>query len=65
MGFFANLLYGLAGTIGLLGLLLIWVPILGLLLLALAAALYFAAGYLRREARRQGVLRQQGGSWLD
>lgn len=64
MGLFGNLLLGLAGLIALLGVLLIWVPVVGLLLLALSAVCYFVAQFLKREARRIEVRRQQGGDWL-
>ena len=55
---------GLAGVVALFGVLLIWLPVVGLLLLALSAVFYFVAQFLKREARRIEVRRQQGGDWL-
>ncbi len=58
------LLLGLAGVFALAGVFLIWVPVVGLLLLASSAVCYFIAQFLKREARRIEVRRQQGGDWL-
>ena len=64
MGIFGNLLLGVSGLLAVLGLLMIWVPVIGVLLLVLSAAVYFLAQAVRREARKIAVRRQQGGDWL-
>lgn len=57
----ATLLYGLAATFGLMGVLLLIVPFIGLPLLGIAFVLYIAANTARRKAREIDVRRQQGG----
>lgn len=57
----ASVLYVIAGMAGLLGFVLLWLPFLGLPLLALAFVCYLAAGVARRKARELAVRRQQGG----
>lgn len=64
MNSLANVLYLFAGILGLTGLVLIWVPVLGVFLLVIAAGLYVAAGACRREGRRRSAMRQQGGDWF-
>ena len=57
----SGLLYGLSAFFGLIGLLTIIVPIIGLPILLVAYLLYLAAGKAKRKAREVEVHRQQGG----
>ena len=59
-----NILFGIAALFALIGVLTIWVPFFGFLMLLVSAACWFVARMLRRLGRKQAVLRQQGGQGL-
>ena len=61
MTIFANLVMGLGGVLAVLGILLIWIPIIGWPLIVIGGGLVYLGQVLRREARKQQVRRQQGG----
>lgn len=61
MNLSANLLYGLAAFLALVGLPALFVPIIGAPILFCAYLLYLAAGKAKRKARELEVRRQQGG----
>ena len=59
-----NLMMGLGGLLGLIGLLTVWIPIFGLICLSVGFGLFVVGRFLRRQGRHHAVLRQQGGRGL-
>lgn len=57
----AILLYAVAAIAGVIGFFMMWLPIVGLPLLAVSGGCYFAARAVQRKARELAVRRQLGG----
>jgi drug/metabolite transporter (DMT)-like permease len=58
MTLLGNICLGLSGLLGLLGVLMIWLPPLGIPLLVAGGLLYALAGVMKREGRKRQVRRQ-------
>jgi hypothetical protein len=59
-----NILMGLGGLFGLLGILLLWVPVVGLLLFGLGIGLWAIGRFVRHHGRRHAVIKRQGGQGI-
>lgn len=59
-----NILVGLGGLLGVIGVLMIWIPVFGLLFLFFGFGLFVTGQFLRRKGRHHTVLRKQGGRGL-
>lgn len=59
-----NAMMGFGALLGLFGLIFIWVPVFGLLCLAIGGGLWALGRFVRHQGRRQSVIKQQGGQGI-